>query len=224
MLVQVVSRATDLLQSDHEVLLTNFQITFNFIDIPTGVAGDATTSRERLSLLNKTSVNRVVNDDNNCFWYALVMLVHHKHSQIKLIKMGRNIRTKLAKELCDECGLEWDKTVAFDDIQIVEEKLQCNILVLDIEQIPIFRTTSNIYNSLMYKNSSCRHGGQFKSTDQFWLLHDNDHYHSINNIKAFLAVDYFCHTCLQGFTHKKAFDSHQCEECDEEINTRQKKK
>ncbi len=56
--------------------------------------------------------------------------------------MGRNIRTKLAKELCDECGLEWDKSVAFDDIQIVEEKLQCNNMILDIEQIPIFRTTS----------------------------------------------------------------------------------
>ena len=66
--------------------------------------------------------------------------------------------------------------------------------------------------------------GELKSIEQYWLLHDNDHYHSINNIKAFLAVDYFCQPCLQGFTHKKAFDAHQCKECNEEVNTRQKNK
>ena len=87
MFVQLVERITALLQSDHEVLLKDFQITFNFIEIPHG--SSATVSRERLSILNKKSVNRVVNDDNNCFWYALVMLVYANHAQIKQIKMGR---------------------------------------------------------------------------------------------------------------------------------------
>ena len=152
MLVQVADRATELLQSDHEVLLKDFQITFNFIEIPDG--GASTTSRDKLSILNKKSVNRVVNDDNNCFWYALVMLIYAKHPQIKQIKMGRKIRTTLAMDLCDNCELEWNKPVSFDEIAIVENKLQCNIMILDIDNIPILKTTSNIYNTLMYKNIS----------------------------------------------------------------------
>ncbi len=89
MFVQLVNRASELLQSNHDVLLKDFQITFNFIEIPHGSGGTATVSRDRLSILNKKSVNRVVNDDNNCFWYALVMLVYANHVQVKHIKMGR---------------------------------------------------------------------------------------------------------------------------------------
>lgn len=208
MLVQVIDRTTALLQSDHEVLLKNFEITFHFIEIPNGGAS-ATVSREKLSILNKTSVNRVVNDDNNCFWYALVMLVYAKHPQIQQIKMGRKIRTTLAMELCANVGLEWNKPVSFDEIPMVEKKINCNIMILDMENIPILKTTSNIYNTLMYKNS------HVKSCNQYWLLHDTDHYHAINNIKGFLAIDYFCHECLHGFHHKKAYDEHACQECED---------
>ena len=63
MFVKLLNRASELLQSNHEVLLKDFQITFNFIEIPHGSA--STVSRDRLSILNKTSVNRVVNDDDN---------------------------------------------------------------------------------------------------------------------------------------------------------------
>ena len=216
MLVQVVDRAMELLQSDHEVLLKDFQITFNFVEIPDG--GTSSVSREKLSILNKTSVNRVINDDNNCFWYALVMLVYAKHPQIKQIKMGRKIRTTLAMELCEKVGLEWNQPVSFDEIATVEKHINCNIMILDIESIPILNTTSNIYNTLMYKNS------HVKSCHQYWLLHDTNHYHAINNIKGFLAVDYFCHQCLHGFHHKKAYDEHVCQECeDDTLNCKKKK-
>ena len=53
MLVEVVGRAIELLQSDHEVLLKDFKITFNFIEIPSGSGHYATASRDRLSILNK---------------------------------------------------------------------------------------------------------------------------------------------------------------------------
>ena len=36
MFVQLVQRITELLQSDHDVLLKDFQISFNFIEIPHG--------------------------------------------------------------------------------------------------------------------------------------------------------------------------------------------
>jgi hypothetical protein len=74
MLSNVIEKAKELLQSDHEVKLKKFQASFNFLEIPDG--GARAVCREKLSILHKTSVNKVTNDDNNCFWYALVMLVY----------------------------------------------------------------------------------------------------------------------------------------------------
>jgi len=48
---------------------------------------------------------------------------------------------------------------------------------------------------------------------KYFLLYDEGHYHSINNIKGFLSIDYFCCNRLCGFHHKKAYDEHKCEEC-----------
>ena len=93
--------------------------------------------RHKLSILNKKIVNRVTNDDNNCFWYALTMLVYANHKSIATIKAGRPIRTTLAMELCSHCGLEWNKPVSFDEIPKIEKKLDARILVLDMEKIPM---------------------------------------------------------------------------------------
>ena len=212
MLGDVVSKAKDLLQSDHEVKLKDFRVSFQFLKIPAG--GAWSVSRERSDILKKKSVNTVTNNDNNCFWYALTMQVHSTHKDIKCIKMGRKIRAKLAKELCTQCGFEWDKVVSFEDIHTVELKLQVRILILGMEKIPILHKTSSIYNSLMYINTN------HKFTATYWLLHDIDHYHSINNIKGFLAIEYFCSECLHGFHIKKSFEEHLASRlCCEDVGT-----
>ncbi len=84
------------------------------------------------------------------FWYALVMLIHVNHPKAKTIKDSRKkLRETLGKELCNNCGFEWDKPISLDDISTVEEQLKINILVFDIDKIPILRQTRNIYDSLM---------------------------------------------------------------------------
>ena len=88
-------------------------------------------------------------------------------------------------ELCAHCGLEWNKPVSVVEIPKIEKKLDARILILDMEKIPMLNTTIGIYETLMYKND------EVKSNKQFWLLHDSDHYHAINNIKKFLAIEYF---------------------------------
>ena len=165
-------RIYHVIQSDRKNIYKSLKFIYHFMTIPKG--GASTAARDRLSILNKTSVNCVTNDDNNCFWYALVMLVYSKHSEIKRIKQGRKIRTTLAMELCSHCEFEWNKQVSFDEIYKVEEALQINIMIFDIDNIPMLRTTSCIYNSLMYKNNSV------KTATQYYMLYDNDHYHSIN--------------------------------------------
>ena len=213
MLGDVIYKARELLQSDHEVKLKDFQVSFNFIGIPEG--GARSVCRDKLSILNKKSVNKVTNDDNNCFWYALTMQVYAKHKSIASIKAGRPIRTTLAMELCSHCGLEWNKPVSFDEIPKIEKKLDARILILDMEKVPMLNSTIGIYETLMYKND------EIKSKQQFWLLHDDDHYHAINNIKGFLAIEYFCSECLHGFHNKKAFDKHEC--CKECLSNRKQK-
>ena len=103
MLVQLVNRAIEMRQSGHEVLLKNSQI--NFMEIPAG--GSASVSRDTLSILDKTAVNKIRNNDNNCFWYALINLIYNKHPHIKQIKMGRKIKNTLSMELCANCSMEW---------------------------------------------------------------------------------------------------------------------
>ena len=205
------------IQSNRAIDPKSLNFTFHFINVPSGGSG-ATVSREKLSILNKTSVNKVVNDDNNCFWYALVLLIHRKHPKFKEICRGRPIRTKLAKELCEGCGMEWDKTVSFDEIPLVEEKLNVNILIFDIDAVPMMRTTTSIYQSLIYKNS------EIESGTQYYLLHDSEqeHYHAINNINGFLAAHYFCPSCLRTFHNFKAKQEHQCQECENDTFTKKK--
>ena len=84
MLGNVIHKAKELLQSDHEVKLKDLQASYNSISIPQG--GARSVCRDKLSILNKTSANRVTNDDSNCFWYALTMLVYVNHKSIATIK------------------------------------------------------------------------------------------------------------------------------------------
>ena len=102
------------------------------------------------------------------------------------------------------CGLEWNKPVSFDEISKIEKKINVHILILDMEKIPVLQATSSIYNSLIYRND------EVKSNKQFWLLHDNDHYHVINNIKQIIAIEYFCSECLHRFHNKESFEKHEC--------------
>ena len=71
------------LQSDTTIDVSSLKFIFHFFIIPKGGAS-ATTSRDKLSIYNKTSVNKVVNEDNNCFWYALLPLVYPKHPKLML--------------------------------------------------------------------------------------------------------------------------------------------
>ena len=75
-------------------------------------------------------------------------------------------------------------------------------MILDIDNIPVLKTSSNLYNSLMYKNNSV------KTSTQYYRLYDDHYYHSINDIKGFLAIECFCPCCLIGYHNEKCFDTH----------------
>ena len=93
--------------------------------------------------------------------------------------------------------MEWNTPVSMNEIKHVEEMLKCNIFVFDIDNLPILNTTTNIYNSLMYKSE---YNENYK---QCYLLFDNNHFHCITNPKAFLATYYYCSKCCSCFHQKK---------------------
>ena len=75
----VESQIEKVIQSAATVKLKDMEITFNFFMVPVGGKSNSTQNRDRESILNKTSVARIDNDDNNCFWYALAYLMNPNH-------------------------------------------------------------------------------------------------------------------------------------------------
>lgn len=100
--------------------------------------------------------------------------------------------------------MKWDEVVNFLQIPLIEEALDCNIYIIDMDNIPILGSKIDVWNMLMYKAEN-------RGKEHYWLLFDNSHYHAITNIKGFLSVEYFCNTCFQCFWRKAQFDSHDCQ-------------
>ena len=56
------------------VYLRTLEMQFHFTIIPKGGCG--TVDRDLESVYKKTSVLKIVNDDNNCFWYAMACMMN----------------------------------------------------------------------------------------------------------------------------------------------------
>ena len=56
------------------IYLNTLVMQFHFTIIPKGGCG--TVDRDLESVYKKTSVLKIVNDDNNCFWYAMACMMN----------------------------------------------------------------------------------------------------------------------------------------------------
>ena len=192
-------------QSDQTISLKDLNIQFHFILQPSG-AGLGTDSRDVDSILNKDSVNRIINNDNNCFWYALLVAMNSKS---RALKDNRNtkLREKEARKLCAMCKLQWDVPVSLLHIPLVEETLKCNIYVLDLNNPHILGSKVNVWETMLYKSITRT------NANKYWLLMDDNHYHTINNIRGYLATRHFCTNCFSCFSHTTAYENHTCNIC-----------
>ena len=120
-----------------------------------------------------------------------------------------NTRIKFGKVLCNKTRCDWDKPVSLLVLPLVEEKLNCNIYILDAYNIRMLGSTISLMmgDALMYKSEN-------RNSQHYILLYDGvkQHYDCITDIKKFLGVRGFCYGCFSGFTDKPTFDQHQCEE------------
>jgi len=117
------------------IFLETMKFEYHFVIIPSGGAC-STTNRDTNSILNKTSVLKIKNDDNNCFWYALACLMNPNN---RAIRDSRNTkaRAKVAKELCDRCGKSWGIPVSLIELEQIEEVLGCNLYVFSLHELLI---------------------------------------------------------------------------------------
>ena len=67
---------TDILTTEYGYLidLKSLVLQFHFTIIPKG--GCSSVNRDLESVYKKTSVLKIVNDDNNCFWYAMACMMN----------------------------------------------------------------------------------------------------------------------------------------------------
>jgi hypothetical protein len=147
--------------------------------------------------MNKKSVISIINDNNNCFWYAIACLMNPTNRTIR-DNRNQKARDKVAMSICNKSKLQWDTPVRLDSIIFVEKTYNININVIELQNLPILGGNVNIFNSLLYKSDN-------RDTITHYLLYDSEkvHYNAITDIKAFLGVRCFCNKCLKGFSNKK---------------------
>jgi hypothetical protein len=161
------------------IILSTLVFRFSFIIIPAG-AGCGTTDRSLESIFMKKSVIKVINTDNNCFWYAMAMLMNPDKAMIKDHRYPKT-RIDYGSKICNKSYCEWDKPVSFLQIPLVEEKFNCNIYVINVNNIPILGASiSLLMNCLMYKSLN-------RNREQYYLLYDEvkKHYDCITDKKVF---------------------------------------
>jgi hypothetical protein len=50
---------------------------------------------------------------------------------------NKRLKEKVARDLCNKCKLPWDTPVSFLDLPLVEQTFNCNIFVIDLNNVPI---------------------------------------------------------------------------------------
>ena len=203
---ETIERINAHFQSYKSLENTTFDCDFFFTVVPAGGANGGTEDRSSDSIFAKTSVLRIQNNDNACFWHGLAVLLNKDHEESVYIRKGRPIREELARELCERCSMKWDEPVAVESFEKIEQILKCNLYLLNADSLPVLNRTVQLFHSLMYKSQFV-----FGYT-QCWLLLNGEHYDVITNPKGFLACKYFCEKCCSCFSHGDAYDKHSCNE------------
>jgi hypothetical protein len=182
------------------------------------ISGGAISNSFKEDIYSKTSIIRITNDGNECFWWSLTLLLNQNSTFYK--QMTHLARPKklndMAKQYCACCCLDYSQPVEINAIPKIIEQISnvkslvsaFNIIILDINNLPAFNTTIDITPSIMFQT-------HFKTDNYFYLLYDNKHFSPIMNIKQFLNVRGFCRPCQMAFTNTKGFTDHTCNLCDE---------
>lgn len=179
------------------VPLSEVNIEIRSVKIPRG------KGRLRITKLNapcKRSIITIKNDDSICLARSIVTAVANinKHKWTKSeLKNGFNKSRTLQKDeaikLHEEAGVEINEFGStLEDINRFAKHLNVQINVIDGDQ----------FNELIFTSEN-----EDTSHNMIYLFKNNNHFDVITSMPAFLAKDYYCHTCKTSYTHR---DCHKC--------------
>jgi hypothetical protein len=107
---------------------------------------------------------------------------------IKHIREGREIQTKLTQELCKRLGDYNEEGFTLEDIKNVE-----------LFNIQVKVVCAESLNSVIYS-------GEERET-KVYLYKNGNHFDVINSMKAFLGSSYYCTRCDKPYNNK---NKHRC--------------
>ncbi|XP_068905936.1 putative leucine-rich repeat-containing protein DDB_G0290503 isoform X1 [Tenebrio molitor] len=204
-----MSRTSDinnLLNNIQSILTSNqdldiYGCTFNaeVVNMPRG----ATNAKRLLNIAEdsrtKKSIIQIKNKDNLCCPRAVIVgLTYHTNiilgkeydrNDIRYIRMGRNLQTTLAQELCNQLGEYNRNYFTLDDIANIERILNIQIKIVAAE----------CFNSIIYS-------GPEKDVNVY-LYKNGNHFDTINSMTSFYGQSYYCKKCDKPYQIK---DDHKC--------------
>ena len=144
----------------------------------------------------KRCIMQNINNNNLCCPRAIVTaLTYHTDNifgskrNVKHIREGRNVQTKLAEELCQKLGDYNEEGFTLKDIKHAEELLDIQIKIVCAEN----------FNTIIYS-------GKEKET-KIYLYKNGNHFDVINSMKAFFGYCYYCDKCYKPYKNK---NKHNC--------------
>jgi hypothetical protein len=147
----------------------------------------------------KRSIIQIKNKDNLCCPRAVIVgLTYHTniilgkeydHDDIRYIRMGRNLQTTLAQELCNQLGEYNRNYFTLDDIANIEKILNIQIKVVAAE----------CFNQVIYS-------GEEKDV-KVYLYKNGNHFDTIKSMTGFYGESYYCEKCDKPYQNK---DGHKC--------------
>jgi hypothetical protein len=117
------------------------------------------------------------------------MLKEYDHNDIRYIRMGRNLQTTLAQELCNQLE-EYNKNYfTLYDIANIEKVLNIQVKVVAAE----------CFNSIIYSGA--------EKDVKVYLYKNGNHFDTIGSMTAFYGQSYYCEKCDKPYQNK---DKHKC--------------
>ena len=95
--------------------------------------------------------------------------------------VGGNANTALknaANDLATACDIPFNELVSLSEMETIEDKLNCNLYILNIRDLPLHETNTHLYNMLLYFSDD-------KQSNKYWLLYDgiNEHFHALTDVR-----------------------------------------
>ena len=220
----IMNRIATVLQSyDHLMAENILEISVGVIKFPRGNRGQAIINTQNLG--EKRSLTLIENSDEKCLaraiavseaWDRKVKWEERGAPRVLLQKMTRNMwrsfvkpdspkQTERAVELIKSTGLSLKESSSFAAIPKYEEVLKKNVVVISAghgNKVVYPRELNSSWSGCYYV---------------YYIPPTSDapgHFHSVKSPQGLMAMDYFCKSCLEGYSGKHKHKCRAtCEKC-----------